>query len=231
MHEMKNEKYLPRDIPVQLHLALDVSFSMAECDRTKLQNGVAAFNRLSTVFGTLLKNTEIYAYVFSDETTRIEPDFGQWILTPGETNMATLFKRVLHFRERERYNKLIVITDGEPSDYTETMRLAALLKKNRVDYTQILLHNIDDFTREVRPEFAHFPAVDRRIRQPEDGTEIGRKLTDVEKQNRINTRFDRFTNIAETAGGNQIVLTAYDALGLLTMDVYDRYIGLLTLLS
>ncbi|MFP4212221.1 MAG: hypothetical protein ACLFR8_13335 [Alkalispirochaeta sp.] len=53
----------------------------------------------------------------------------------------------------------------------------------------------------------------------------------MEKQNRINTRFERFTRVAEAAGGNQIVLTVYDALGLLTMDVYDRYIGLLTLVS
>jgi hypothetical protein len=231
MHEMKKEKYLPQDKPVQLHLALDVSFSMAECDCTKLRNGVAAFNRLSHTFGALLRNTEIYAYVFSDETKQIEPDFGQWKLTPGETNMATLFKRVLHFRDGQRYNKLIVITDGEPSDYHETLELAGLLRKNRVDFTQILLHNSDDFRKEVRPEFAHLTAIDRLVRDPEDGTEIGRELTDAEKQNRIATRFERFTRIAEAAGGNQIVLTAYDALGLLTMDVYDRYIGLLTLVS
>lgn len=231
MHEMNNEKYLPRDIPVQLHLALDASFSMVECDCTKLENAVAAFNRLSHTFGTLLKNTEIFAYVFSDETKRIEPDFGSWKLTPGETNMATLFKRVLHFRDRDRYNKLIVITDGEPSDYNESIRLAALLKKNRVDFTQILLHSADDHKSEVLPEFAHLKATDGYVKLPDDGREIGRERSQEEQQRLIRARFDNFTRIAETAGGNQVVLTAYDALGLLTMDVYDRYIGLLTLVE
>jgi hypothetical protein len=30
----------------------------------------------------------------------------------------------------------------------------------------------------VCPEFAHLTAIDRLVRDPEDGTEIGRELTD-----------------------------------------------------
>jgi hypothetical protein len=54
-------------------------------------------------------------------------------------------------------------------------------------------------------------------------------MTPEELDRRKQGLFDTFTRIAETAGGNQIIIRVYEMLKLLSVEVYDRYLGLLTL--
>ena len=54
-----------------------------------------------------------------------------------------------------------------------------------------------------------------------------RCLTEEQIQQKTEGRFNTFIRIAKVAGGNQVVLTEFSALGLVTVELYDRYMGLL----
>jgi hypothetical protein len=99
-----------------------------------------------------------------------------------------------------------------------------------VDYTHIVF-DFDDKIEEVRvgPGAAveHRDGYALRERLPE-GAET-RPFSAEELERRRRRFFETFTGIAEEAGGNQIVLRLYEFLKLLSVEVYDRYMGRLTL--
>lgn len=218
---------LPNDEPLTLHLALDVSFSMKRRDR--IPQGLAAFNRLARQIPAVMPGTRVVGYMFSRSTRQVALPADRIPVNPEDTRQADLFSTVLRRRDRDRRNKLIVITDGEPSDLAETLRRAELLRREKFDYTQILLHTDEDLRREVENAPGEFEIRDNMIVDeivPEDRIIT---LSEETLQKRREGRFSDFTRIAEIAGGNQVVLTEFDALGLVTVEIYDRYVGLLSL--
>ena len=53
-------------------------------------------------------------------------------------------KKVLHHRNPDTLNKVILFTDGEPSDMSDTILTANKMKKLKIDYTQIIFDTSED---------------------------------------------------------------------------------------
>ena len=225
---LQGERFIPNDIPVTLHLALDVSFSMK--DRGRLSHGQAAVNQLAKRIPAIMRGTAIKGYQYSDEVRRVDPPVTGTAIPNEGTQQAPLIRRVLKHMDRGRHNKLILVTDGEPGDLAETLRTAEKAREAGLDYLQILLHTDDDLRHQVQSRPGEFTVRDNMI----DGeVPEGRIIALSEEQIHEKTegRFNTFTRIAEVAGGNQVVLTEFSALGLVTVELYDRYMGLLTLVG
>jgi len=218
---------LPRDEALTLHLALDVSFSMKRRDR--IPQGLAAFNRIARQIPAAMPGTRIVGYMFSHSAREVRLPADRAALRAEDTRQAELFTTVLRRRDPDRRNKLVVITDGEPSDLATTLRRAEALRRESVDYTQILLHTDEDLRHEVTHGGGEFEIRDNLIVDeivPEDRIVT---LSEEALCERREGRFSDFTRIAEIAGGNQVVLTEFAVLGLVTVEIYDRYVGLLSL--
>ncbi len=226
---------MPLDLPVTLHLALDCSYSMSA--RGKLEEGVRTMNRLGAVLPRIAGETRLKTYLFSD-TVREGADLP--LERPGiemaGTKFAALFRRVAARAVAGTRNKLIVITDGEAEDMSPARRAAASLRESWFDVTQILLHNDDDLRSVVTDEYADLAGADGILRDERTaeldrlGAVYSRTRSEEELTRAIEERFAAFTAVTEEAGGNQVVVTLFSALSLVSLEVYDRYLGLLTLL-
>ncbi|NBF40336.1 MAG: hypothetical protein GVY14_07960 [Spirochaetes bacterium] len=216
----------PADTPVTLHLALDVSYSMKT--RGRIEHGITAANRIAKRIPAAMPNTRVRGYHFSDTVRHIALPRGRGAVEAQGTKQAQLFRAVLKRQEAGRHNCLVLITDGEPEDYAETLRTAEKLHDAGLDYAQVLLHTDSDLEHEVTSVVGEFRVRDNMIAEEVPDERINRLTEEQVKQN-VETRFERFTHIAEAAGGNQVVLTEFSALGLITVELYDRYAGLLSL--
>lgn len=221
---LRDRRFLPDDPALTVHLVLDCSNSMKLHEKSTI--AVQAINRLADAIGELFVNADVRRYVFSDTAKRVSGAITGREVSRRETSYAAAFKRVLHFRAPGR-NKLFLVTDGEPTDLPQALRMADLIAKHKVDYTQILLHSDGELNDSRRVPDGSVVAIDGVIEgelpagaQPLTAAEIARLREE---------RFDRFTRVAEHAGGNQVVLTLYRALRLVSLELYDRYVGLLTL--
>lgn len=219
---------LPRDEALTLHLALDVSFSMERRDR--IPQGLAAFNRIARQIPAAMPGTRIVGYMFSRTARVVTLPADRAVLRAEDTRQAELFTTVLRRRDPDRRNMLVVITDGEPSDLAETLRLAEKLRGAMFDYTQILLHTDEDLRHEVQHVGGEFEVRDNLVMEENVPDDRIVTLSEEALQERREGRFADFTRIAELAGGNQVVLTEFAVLGLVTVEVYDRYVGLLSLI-
>jgi|GEM_PF-3433554 len=233
LHEMKQDRFIPSDVPVVLHIVLDVSFSMKT--RGKLDYALGAVNQLGTTLPRMLGNTRVQAYVYSDTARRIDLPAERVSIPMSGTRQANVMRMVLKNQVPGFRNKILVVTDGEPEDSAEALSAADQLRRHNVDYTQVLLHHDDDLRHVLKDEFAYLGSTDgmvddeRTARLEENGADFSRARTDEEFATAVEERFRAFTRIAENAGGNQIVLTMVPALAVVSLEVYDRYLGLLTL--
>jgi hypothetical protein len=219
---------IPKDEPVTVHIVVDVSYSMK--NRGRLDHAFAAANSLATQIGRVMRNTKIKGYQFSDTVRRVDLPTTRVAPACAGTRQAGAVRTLLRHRDEGRYNTVILMTDGEPEDYIETLRGVPALRDAGVDYTQILLHTDEDLRHEVTSEPGEFVVKDKMIADGDVDAERIRTLSDEEVEQRREGRFGQFTRIAEEAGGNQVVLTEFLALGLVTVELYDRYVGLLSLL-
>lgn len=217
---------LPADTPVTLHLALDVSYSMKT--RGRIEHGIAAANRIAKRIPAAMPNTRVRGYHFSDTVRHIALPYGRAAVEANGTKQAQLVRAVLKRQEAGRHNCFVLLTDGEPEDYAETLRMAEKLREAGMDYAQVLLHTDADLANEVTSAPGEFRVRDNMIADDVPEERI-RKLTEEQVKQNVDSRFERFTRIAEVAGGNQVVLTEFSALGLITVELYDRYVGLLSL--
>jgi len=217
---------LPADTPVALHLALDVSYSMKT--RGRIEHGIAAVNRIAKRIPAAMPNTRVHGYHFSDSVRHIALPYGRAAVEAKGTKQAQLVRAVLKRQEAGRHNCFVLLTDGEPEDYADTLRVAEKLREAGLDYAQVLLHTDADLANEVTSAPGEFRVRDNMIAEDVPDDRIT-KLTEEQVKENVDTRFERFTRIAEVAGGNQVVLTEFSALGLITVELYDRYVGLLSL--
>ncbi len=56
-----------------------------------------------------------------------------------------------------------------------------------------------------------------------------RILDDRQLDIKMSEHFKHYTDIAETAGGNQIIVRINELIKIISVECYDRYMGLLTL--
>jgi len=220
---------IPKDEPVTLHVVVDVSYSMK--DRGRLDHAMAAANSLATQLAGVMRNTRVKGYQFSDTVRRVDLPSTRIAPASAGTRQSAAVRALLRHRDEGRHNSVLLITDGEPEDYAETLRMVPALREAGIDYTQVLLHTDEDLRHEVLSRPGEFVVKDKMIA---DGTvDEDRIITldDAQVRQRREGRFAQFTRIAEEAGGNQVVLTEFLAIGLVTVELYDRYVGLLSLVE
>ncbi|TVQ23538.1 MAG: VWA domain-containing protein [Spirochaetaceae bacterium] len=217
---------LPKDVPLALHVALDVSFSMK--DRDRIRHGIAVVNRLAAQIPAVMPGTQVRAYLFSDELCEVNAPVERIPVRSEGTKQAPVFHRVIRVADATKHNMLIVISDGEPQDLPETLRAAEKLKAAKLDYLQILLHTDDDLRHQIVGALGEFEVKDDTVTASDVPADRIITLDSDALKNVVDARFDNFTRIAETAGGNQVVMIEFSALGLVTVELYDRYVGLLS---
>lgn len=224
------EKFnLPEDNEINLHLVADLSKSMDSGGKIDIL--LAAVNSFYRYITSALKNTNINLYVFADECRPADSPLTGREIDRGNTSYSAFMKKVLHYRDRDVKNMIILFTDGEPTDRSETMKMAKLIKKNKIDYTQIIFNIKEEQRHEVK--FTNSGAsivIDKVVEElTDDMTQV--ELSDDELDEKLKRLFSGFTEIAETCGGNQIILKINELLSIVTVECYDKYLGLLTLMS
>ncbi len=220
-----SEKFnLPDDKNVMLHIVVDYSYSMNVND--KLDIVIAALQYFYRHIAGFLLKTKIRLYGFSDECRPLDFPINGNELKRGETNFAAYMKKVLHFKLAGVHNKIILFTDGQPTDRAEAMKMARLIKKNKIDYTQVVF----DFDDDIKYENTG-PVSEKNVK---DGYVVGgsaerRELNSEHLQNLKDRICGSFTEIAEHCGGNQIILRVNELAKIVSVECYDRYLGLLTI--
>lgn len=217
---------LPRDEEIQLHLVLDYSYSMLNCN--KHEAVVKAANYFCRHLAEFLLNTKIKVYVFSKDCRVVNWPLSGKEIPREETNYASFFKMVAKNLKKNIRNKLILLTDGLPSDFPEALRIAEKLKSEKLDYTQIILTFKDELKKGVLGE--NLKVIDGFVADDEqEGSYLVYEHTDEEIKKMEDEAFGRFSLLAEVCGGNQIIILVNELAGLLAVECYDRYLGLLTL--
>ena len=224
---LSGRRLFPLDLPLVLHCALDVSFSMK--DRDRIRHGIAVVNRLAAQVPAVMPGTQVRAYAFSDDTRELRTPVETIPLRSEGTKQAPVMQRVIRNADPATRNLLVLVSDGEPQDLPATLRTAEKLKTAGVDYLQILLHTDDDLRHQVVGARGEFEIRDDTVSESDVPAERIIALDSDALKKRVDARFDDFTRVAETAGGSQVVLTEFTALGLVTVELYDRYVGLLSL--
>ncbi len=224
---LSGRRLFPLDVPLVLHCALDVSFSMK--DRDRIRHGIAVVNRLAAQVPAVMPGTQVRAYAFSDDTRELRTPVETIPLRSEGTKQAPVMQRVIRNADPATRNLLVLVSDGEPQDLPATLRTAEKLKTAGVDYLQILLHTDDDLRHQVVGARGEFAIRDDTVSESDVPVERIIALDSDALKKRVDARFDDFTRVAETAGGSQVVLTEFTVLGLVTVELYDRYVGLLSL--
>lgn len=228
-NKLTNKFNLPEDKELMLHLVVDYSRSMESAG--KLNIVLWAINFFHTFITGTLEKTKIQLYTFSDICRPAVYPLTGGEMKGGETNYSSFMKKVLHLRNRDIHNKVILFTDGKPSDRVEALKMATLFKKNKVDYTQ-LIFDVKEEQREeiaINGEFDQSLSIDSIIKDEEMTAAMTRKvLSDRDLDNKMKRIFGEFTDIAETAGGNQVIVKINSLIKLISIECYDRYAGLLT---
>lgn len=224
---LSGRNLFPCDVPLVLHVALDVSFSMK--DRDRIRHGIAVVNRLAAQVPAVMPGTELRVYLFSDELRTVRAPLEEIPLRSEGTKQAPVIQQVVRTADAAKHNMLVVISDGEPQDLPQTFRAAETLAAAQVDYLQILLHTDDDLRQQVVGNRGEFEVKDDTVAATDIPAERIITLDSEALKKQVDARFDSFTRIAEIANGNQVVLTEFSALGLVTVELYDRYVGLLSL--
>lgn len=218
---------LPTDKEVMVHFVVDFSKSMDSGG--KLDLAINAANNFYNFYTKVLNNSEVKLYAFSDTCHISSFPFEYTKIKRGDTSYSSFMKKVLHHRDRDVHNKIILLTDGLPSDYTEALKIGALIKKNKVDYTQIIFQKKEEQRYEVElPEGYNGKNILDNILQDKTEDMIDHILSDYELDLKIKGLYLEYSKIAEVCGGNQIILKINELISVVTVECYDRYMGFLS---
>lgn len=143
---------LPDDKHVLLHVVICYSFSINLHE--KLNTLLTALSHFTRSINEFLGNTSIKYYVFSNECRPVNFPLNGKEMKKEDAAYSTFIKKVLHHKNRDIRNKVILFTDTPPVDREEAIHFARLFKKNKIDYTQILL-NPEEHLYPVFTDFAH----------------------------------------------------------------------------
>ena len=120
---------------------------------------------------------------------------------------------------------VLLVTDGMCSDRGATLRSAEQLARSDTDYVQIILHKGDDFKRYVEATDGR-TSIDN-VRTETDLTPNDRLIERTDEQHKaaIDKELRGVTDIAEAAHGAQLILTYFPLFSVLTLDMYEQYVG------
>ncbi len=224
--KLKDKFRLPEDVEVMLHLVVDYSYSMNTMD--KLDIVIAAVNLFYTHISECMLNVKLQLYVFSENCIQAKfPLAGKEIERKG-THYGSFMKKVLHHRNPDVINKVILFTDGEPSDKTDSIMTGNKMKKLKIDYTQIIFDINEDRRTEYKGLSGSEKMMDGFLTHVPPGVSPVR-LNDSDWINRKAEIYEVFTEVAHACGGNQIIIGIYELMSLISVEVYDYYMGKLTL--
>jgi hypothetical protein len=149
-------------------------------------------------------------------------------LIPEETKFEPFFRELLLSEPVAGRRLCLLVTDGACQDRAAALRSAERLGREGIEFVQLVLHADGEYRESVEAED------DRRFK---DGVILE---SDIAESDRVRARSDEelaaycaerlreATDIAEAARGGQLILTWYPVFGLVALDLYERYLGLLT---
>jgi hypothetical protein len=226
--QIESKFNLPEDKEVLLHMVVDLSKSMDSFG--KLDLVISAVNNFYSFITNALSNTKISLYVFSDTCKPVNFPLKGTEIKRSDTNYSSFMKKVLHCKDKEVHNKIILFTDGLPGDKLEALKIADLIKKNNIDYTQIIFDIWEEQRHEIiLPEGQLDISVIDNCVSEETEDIVRHELKDDELDQKMKGIYKSFTEIAEHCGGNQIILKINELIKIVSVECYDRYLGLLTL--
>jgi hypothetical protein len=215
---------VPDDRPVHLHVGIDCSYSMVNDDKQAvIQNTLAG---LSDFVSGCLKKTRITLYAFSDECRILDaPYTGREVANRG-TRFTAFFDSVMKNRSwLFRYNKCLLLTDGNPEDLEEACTAAGDFRSQKIDFTQVIFNFADSF-KYILPEETKAETLDRIATVYEEDA----KKTSARERREIHDNIKaRFALITAAAGGNHIHLMTDRVMGHVSVEEYDTYAGHLSL--
>ena len=221
--QLMSKFHIPEDQPVMLHIGVDYSFSMSGEKSTYV---VSAINQMCTTIQKLFQNTEVLVYAFSNDCSKVALPISGKELEKKDTYYDAFFKKVLSNRRSDIHNKVILVSDGVPTDLSATYQRAETLRRLKIDYTQIIF-SYGDADRFVVESSDDAPVIDGYYAGecPVESKEMSDEVFAQYKTD----RYHEYSRIAEIAHGNQIIANVHEYLGLLSIESYDRYIGALSL--
>ncbi|TGL59389.1 VWA domain-containing protein [Leptospira ognonensis] len=222
---LKEKINLPEDKEVLLHLVIDYSYSMNSAG--KLDRILATVHNFYRDLTEFILNLKVLVYVFSDTCAQVKYPLSGREIERRETNYASFMKKVLHHNQKDVHNKVILFTDGEPSDLEEALLNGNRMKKQNIDYTQIVFSIGEEKRHIIQGDASRYKSIDGYL--PEGIKAETRYLNDLEWKEAKDKSYGNFMKVAEACGGNLIILDIYDFLNLVSIEVYDRYMGQLTL--
>jgi hypothetical protein len=146
-------------------------------------------------------------------------------IVPGETRFAPFFRKVLDQGGASGTRLCILLTDGAYQDRAESLRLLERVGNAGIDYLQLLLFR-DEENRNAVIGAEGDIALDGIVLEKDIGANNSLLIrTDEELSEYCLRELADATDLAEAARGGQLVINWYDLLELVTIDVYDRFIG------
>lgn len=222
---LKDKFNLPEDKEVLLHLVIDYSYSMDTMD--KMKRVIATVHSFYRMLSEFMLNLKIQVYAFSDICVPVNIPLSGKEIERKDTNYSSFMKKILHHNNKDVYNKVILFTDGEPSDLEEALINGNRMKKQKIDYTQIIFSINDDKRLRLKGDTSKIKLIDGFA--VDKGNLESYTLSDEEWSKEKLMIHEQFTRVAEACGGNQLILNIYDLLNMVSFEVYDRYMGMLTL--
>ena len=117
----------PRMSPLELHIGVDFSYSMT--NMKKLDFVISAVHSLYRFVMETMPHVKINIYAFSDVCEKVSYPLGGREVPKKGTSYDSLFRKVLKYYNNDSVNKLILFTDGLPSDREAALGRTAVLKK------------------------------------------------------------------------------------------------------
>lgn len=216
---------VPHDMDVTLHLVLDYSASMESENRMLLAAG--AITGFMDFVKKNLNRTNVRLYAFSDScaemTMAVDPD----AVVRNDTNYASFMNLVMANRNAASCNKVILFSDGIPTDMEETLVLADRFRDEKIDYTQIIFRIDKERYREVYVGEDKSSMKDNLVFDADPA--YVKKVSPKEADRKYLETINNFTRVAKKCGGNQVIVNMNEATPPLLLECYDRYLGILSI--
>lgn len=216
--DFRRKFIFPEDRRMEIHLVVDYSYSMKASGRDIYAH--SALNLFYTGLKDLFTEATFRLYGFSDDCRKLEyPVIGDEV-SRKETRFSSFLDEVLWNADESVPSVVILFTDGLPTDRQKTMIRLAMAKGRGIDYMQVVF-NIEGDKRELA-EGSGQEVLDGYI--TDDSTDSVRLSDDAYRKLIRDIRRD-FGELAEAAGGGQVILNIDEALALVSVEGFDQWVG------
>jgi len=232
-------KALPSASSSIVDVGIDVSFSMTSSGKAEF-----AWRSLAEILPPLAKRlgtshwrlwlaagkaSEVdWSRYDPDDPPAMERLLATHRLLPEETRFESFFREVLYAGPAAGRRLCVLVTDGDCQDRPAALRSAERLGREGIEYAQLVLHAKGEYRESV--EISDDSRAKDGVVMEKDilDSDRVRIRSDEELEAFCAERLRQATDIAEAARGGQLILTWYPVFGLVALDIYERYLGLLT---